>query len=157
MRPEPRFIVLLGLAWAAFVVLASLAYRRVRHKYIIHLHSAAPLYEESWASGRSLRNLLNRLSRSNKCLWITVGDDSLHVGHHIPYTLFSSDFYDLEYSIPAEDIVSVEKVERRFGKPAIRVTFRRDVPEEETFEILSKRPDELLAALDSIRTKRTRS
>lgn len=152
----PRFNFVLGLAWAVFFILGSLVYRRLTDKHIFRPHFADAVYKESWASGRSLRNVLTRLGGANNCLWITVAGNSLHVGLHFPGTLFFPEFLGLEHSIPAENIVSLEKVEPRFGKPSIRITFRRDASDEETFEIISRRTDELLAALDNIRSKRTR-
>jgi hypothetical protein len=135
------------------LVFARVIYRRWSGKFLLRPKFANPLFEETWQSGRSLRGIVTRFCGANRCLWIVVTDGVVHIGPHFPFNLFAPDCHGLEHSIPGETIIAVDRIDRLFWSPKVRIQFRKDLIGEEAFEIDCKRPDELIAALEEIRSK----
>jgi hypothetical protein len=148
------YFKIFAFSWFAIWILGSVVYRRWNDKYFLRPKFPNPLFEETRASGRSLRSVITRIGGANRCLWIVVADNMLHIGPHFPFNLmFLPEFYGLEYHIPAEKIIAVEKIDRLLRRPKVRTDFQRDLIGDEAFELDCKRPVELVAALDEIRAK----
>ncbi len=144
------------LIWITFVatmILSAVIYRRWLGLNFFRPKFANPLFEETWQSGRSLRNIFSRFGGANSCLWIVVANGTLHIGPHFPFNVFVTGFYGLEQKIPVDKIIAVEKINRLFRKPAVRIDFRQDLIGEEAFEIVCNQSDKLVTVLNEIRSK----
>jgi hypothetical protein len=104
-----HFAVLIIVWFVAFAgVIAYRIYRkRVRGVVFPAESSVRILYDESFASGRSLRSLWTRLGGARNCLRVTVTESELWVRPIMPFSLLSADF-DLEHRIPRDSVVSAE-------------------------------------------------
>lgn len=142
-----------AISWIGLWILASVIYRRWNGTYILRPKFPYPLFEETRASGRSLRSFVTRLGGARHCLWLVITGDMLHIGPHFPFNLmFLPEVYGLEHHVPASNIVAVEKIDRWLRRPKVRITVRPGLIGEESFEIENKRSDEFIAALDQIRS-----
>ena len=65
------------------------------------------LFQESFASGRSLKNLFTRAGGANNCLRLVITKELLLVTSWFPFSLISP-HSDLEHVIPRGTILSVE-------------------------------------------------
>src|SRR5262245_2287914 len=139
------FIIWLGFIAALFT--SRIIARCWNGKNVFRPKFDNPTFEETWRSGVSS---ISRFGGVYSFLWMVDCDIALHVGPHFPFNLFAPDSFRLEFDIPGERIIGVEKVNRFLGRPKIRIEFRRDLIGEEDFEIGCKRPDDLIAAINEI-------
>lgn len=98
-----------ALAWVAFVVVASVVYRRIKSKPFRIVEPDNPLFMEKWTSGRSLRNVIGRLGGARNCLFVAVTRNELIVRPHFPFNLFFlPEIYGLEIVVPRASVRGVE-------------------------------------------------
>lgn len=103
----------LTAGWIAFVILASVLYRRGKGKPLLRPQFKQPLFLETWRSGHSLRSLITRLGGARNCLWVAVDEETLRVAPHFPFNLmFLPEIYGLEYNVSGE---AVRRTYRRFA------------------------------------------
>ena len=79
------------------------------------------LYQEWFASGSSMKNILTQLGGARSCLRLVVTKDWLWVTSWFPFSLIAP-FYDLEHVIPLNRIINIEP-KQRFGRRVVRLTY----------------------------------
>src|SRR5437899_2356685 len=92
-----------GVIFLAYLVFVYLKGRSLRPV----LSPEAILFQERFASGHSLKNLLTRFGGASNCLRLVVTQDLVWVTSWFPFSLLAA-FYDLEHVIPRNNIESVE-------------------------------------------------
>jgi len=100
-----------------------------RHKYgpkFPDRKTVKIVFEETFASGRSMRNFMTMIGGTSRGLKITVTEEELWVRPFFPFGIFGY-VYDLEHRIPLADVTAIES-----GRRSVAVHFRRqrekDVP-----------------------------
>jgi hypothetical protein len=97
------------------------------YKYVLavqnrpRIQKADVLYQEWFASGCSMRNILTRLGGANNCLRLVVTRDMLWVTSWFPFSIFTA-LYDMEHVIPLDRITEVEP-KRGSLRRGIRLTY----------------------------------
>ena len=104
------------------------------------------LYEDRWASGRSLENIITQLGGARNCLKLTVTPDELWTTTWL--FPFIGDAYDLEHRIKKQDIVSVGKASGLFKGGTLVVEYRRENGSQARLELTPKRYEEFKQALE---------
>jgi hypothetical protein len=79
------------------------------------------LYQEWFASGRSLKNLFTRIGGAHACLRLVVTKDWLWVTSWFPFSLLAAS-YDLEHLIPLNRITTID-AQQRFGGREVHLTY----------------------------------
>lgn len=80
-------------------------------------------FKETWASGRSLKNVATRFGGANRCLEVMIFDDELWIRLMKPFRLlFTGAEYDLLHRIPLGEIRSVKQV-RPFLRQEIELEY----------------------------------
>ncbi len=98
---------LLFLAMAGYVI----------YKYLLSIinrpkvERQAIIYEEWFASGCSMRNILTRLGGGHGCIRLVITGELLWVTSWFPFSLIAP-FYDMEHVIPLNRITDIETRER---------------------------------------------
>lgn len=102
--------VWLILGFYAVVIAASIAYRQATLKPLSAVRPSAPLFMETWVSGRSLTHLLARNGISLGLL-VAVTRRELIVQPHFPFTLaFLPEYFDLDHVVQRSQMRSVNEV-----------------------------------------------
>ena len=97
------------------------------YKYVLALENRPRfqkndiLFQEWFASGRSLKNIFTRLGGAHACLRLVVTKDWLWVTSWFPFSLLTA-FYDLEHLIPLNRITNIES-QQRFGWREVHLTY----------------------------------
>jgi hypothetical protein len=91
----------------------------VRNHRLVNVREA--IYQEWFASGYSMKNLLTRLGGARNVLRLVVTRDVLWVTSWFPFSLITP-VYDLEHVIPLDQITSVE-VKRGFFIRGVQVSY----------------------------------
>lgn len=142
------------MGWVVLVTVASVLYRRSNGKPLTRPKFDAPLFLETWRSGRSMRNFLSRLGGARNCLWVAVTRDRLQVGMHFPFSLlFLPEIYGLEITVPGESIRSVQQATGFLRQHRILVTVEHH-GRNESMELHLSDADAFKRAVEQIRTER---
>ena len=83
------------------------------------------LYEEWFATGSSLKNILTQLGGARNCLRLVVTKDWLWVTSWFPFSLIGP-FYDLEHVIPLSRITDIDSKDS-FGRRVFRLTYADEI------------------------------
>jgi len=83
------------------------------------------LYEEWFATGSSLKNILTQLGGARNCLRLVVTKDWLWVTSWFPFSLIGP-FYDLEHVIPLSRITDIDSKDS-FGRSVFRLTYADEI------------------------------
>jgi len=116
-------IVYYWLSLILFVLMCAY----LTYKYVLALENRPRfqkndiLYQEWFASGRSMKNILTRLGGAHACLRLVVTKDWLWVTSRFPFSLLAG-FYDLEHLIPLNRITNIEP-HQRFGWSEVNLTY----------------------------------
>lgn len=103
--PFPVWFPFAAVAWIAFVIGISVAFRRSKGKPLFPAVPNGALYADKSASGRWAQN----------CLLVAVTDEALSVVPKFPFNLmFLPEIYGLERTIPVGAIGEVRQL-RGFG------------------------------------------
>ena len=84
------------------------------YKYVLSLinrpvfQKSSILYQDWFASGYSVRNILTRLGRAHGVLRLVVTNEILWVTSWFPFSLLGP-FYDMEHVIPLSQITNIER------------------------------------------------
>ena len=99
---------------------SSVLYRLSKEKPLLKPDFLDSLFNTSWRSGQSDRNILARLIEAKSLLWIIVTRDHLHVSPHFPFNLmFLPEAFGWDHRIPGKTILDVRETS---GAP-IKVAF----------------------------------
>ena len=79
------------------------------------------LYQEWFASGCSMKNILTQLGGGNRCVRLVITKDLLWVTSWFPFSLLAPS-YDLEHVIPLDRITEVES-KPGFKWSGVRLTY----------------------------------
>lgn len=104
------------------------------------------LYQENFASGRSLENGITRIGGARNCLKLIVTQDELRVSFWFEL-LPSVDPYDLKHRIPKKTILSVRQVQNFFTGRRLLIEFRRTNGRTAILELAPKNVEGFLQAL----------
>jgi hypothetical protein len=83
------------------------------HRYVVArrnrpiIQNSDILFEERFASGSSMKNILTQFGGAHNCLRLVVTKDWLWVTSWFPFSLITT-FYDLEHVIPRNRISAIE-------------------------------------------------
>ncbi len=110
------------------------------------------LFDESWASGNSLKNAFTRLGGANNCLRVTVTDRELWTSAVFPFSALDQTT-DLLHRIDRDAITHVEPLERR----RLHVAFTRDDGTPGRLVLRLRKRDRFLAAMGVTPDQRPRS
>ena len=103
------------------------------------------LYQEWFASGSSMKNILTQLGGARGCLRIIVTKDLLWVTSWFPFSLITP-FYDMEHVIPLNRIINIESRERFLGKE-IRLTYADTNGDTHSLKLIPKDEEGFLRAV----------
>lgn len=103
------------------------------------------VYEERFASGSSLRNVVTRIGGARSCLRIVVTGDLLWITSWFPFTLFAA-VYDLEHVIPLRSISSIRPT-RFFGADSLVLSYTDAAGRSHSLRLTPRNRERLLAVL----------
>jgi hypothetical protein len=103
------------------------------------------LYQEWFASGNSMKNILSQLGGARSCLRLVVTKDLLWVTSWFPFSLIAP-FYDLEHVIPLNRIIRVESKERFLGRE-VRLTYADTNGDTHSLRLIPKDEEVFLRAI----------
>lgn len=136
-----------ALIWIAFVIAASLIYRRAAGKPVLFFTLRSASFLERTASGHSNDNFLRRLGGARNCLVVGVVADRLIVRPFFPFNLvFLPEIYGLEHEIAIKDVVRAE-LGRSFWQKSLVVTYRNQSAETRSLTLYLKDPERLAQLL----------
>ncbi|MCW3096564.1 MAG: hypothetical protein JWL77_2182 [Chthonomonadaceae bacterium] len=104
------------------------------------------LYQENFASGRSLEDGITRIGGAHNCLKLVVTQDELWVTALFPFSLFLGP-YDLIHRIPKQKILSVRESTRFLLGRRLLIEFTCPNGKTATLELAPKNVDGFLQAL----------
>ena len=115
-------------------------------------------FDESYAQGRSLKNLWTMGADATFCMHVTVTDKELNLRPHKGISwLFNVLALDLEHKVPLGKVNSVEKGSRSiwapFYKNTVKVKYQTSGGEENTILISLRHADEFVAAIGNKNNK----
>jgi hypothetical protein len=102
-------------------------------------------YEEWFASGASLKNILTKLGGARNCLRLVVTGDLLWVTSWFPFSVIAV-AYDLEHVISLRSITSVEPI-RAFGIDYLLLLYTDDSGRSHRLRLAPKDGEQFLKAL----------
>jgi hypothetical protein len=103
------------------------------------------IFQEWFASGWSLKNILTQFGGANNCLRLVVTRNQLWVTSWFPFSLFSA-FNDLEHVIPLNRITSAETRDGWFST-FILLSYADEYHETHSLKLRPKNPLGFLRAL----------
>lgn len=142
----PPFLIWLWIAAGLIGLVFLLAMYVKRRSRCPRISPDDVLYQESFASGHSTKNLLTKLGGANNCLRLVVTKDCLWITSWFPFSLFTT-FYDLEHVVPRSSLRAVEPTSV-FWKKGVRITFLDEASEVHTVVAVLRDVEGFLAALD---------
>lgn len=104
------------------------------------------VYQEYFASGGSLRNVLTKMGGANGCLRLVVTHDILWVTSWFPFSLFAV-VYDLEHIVPLQSIRSIEG-KTTMGIQSLQLTYVDGGGKSHALRIKPKNTQAFLDALE---------
>jgi len=121
-------------SWLSLCVfVAMLAYMAYKYALALsnrpHIQKSDVLFQEWFASGCSMRNILTRFAGGHNCVRLVITNEFLWVTSWFPFSLLSA-FYDMEHVVLLKEITSIE-TRRAWFSTAIYVTYadgRGDCP-----------------------------
>jgi hypothetical protein len=126
------------LAYMAYRYAAALSHRPAIAKADI-------VFQEWFASGCSMKNILTQLGGANNCVRLVITRELLWVTSWFPFSLLSA-FYDMEHVIPLNRIISVETRQGWF-MTAIYLSYANDDGDTQSLKLRPKNPMGFLRAL----------
>lgn len=142
----PPFLIWLWIAGVLIGLASVLVIYFKRHSRCPRISPDDVLYQESFASGYSTKNLLTRLGGARNCLRLVVTKDFLWITSWFPFSLFTT-FYDLEHVVPRSNLRAVEPTSV-FWRKGVRITFLDAASDVHTVVAVLRDVDGFLAALD---------
>ena len=139
------------VAWAASMFAAKYYWHKSRGRFLKDPPDSEIIYKESWASGRSMKSFRTRLGGASNCLKLMLTSDNLLITPVFPFSILGPEL-DLIHAIPIESIVSLDHDAAFFRKP-LRIRFRNEDGTEGEVEVISRKPQEFEAAIESVRRK----
>ena len=133
--------VLGGLGAIAYVIVA---YRNARSKRPA-IAAKDIIFQESFGSGRSLKNLYTRFAGARGCLRLVVTKEVLLITSWFPFSLIAP-HSDLEHAISRNSIASVEPLST-FGRKGVQLRYVDASGDLHCFELFPKDLDGFLDAL----------
>lgn len=109
------------------------------------------LYQENFASGYSLRNVLTQIVRARGTLSLIVTRERLVVTTWFPFSLILS-LSDLDHDIPLASLESVEPITFAVLLRGALLTYRDATGEVHRIKVFSLNTRSFLSALDTART-----
>ena len=151
-----HFMLLWWLVVAGMVTMFAVRFfwHRSRGRFFADPDPATVIYQESFASGRSLKSFRTRLGGAGNCLKVMLTRKALWVRPIFPFLIIGPEL-DLVHEIPLASIQSVEERPRIFGV-SHRILFRLTDGTLRTLVLVSKSPREFATAL-SVAVERTRT
>lgn len=148
-NPPDIWIIVAGWAWILGVVAVSVLYRQSRGLPFFAKAPPNASFVERWASGNSNRHILALIGGASNCLFVALTPDRLIIRPQFPFCLmFLPEFFDLEHSIPRQNILSVAEVTRFFSK-IIEIKFVTPSKAEQSVFIKLRDPAAFLEAIRS--------
>lgn len=139
-------LIIISLANAVLVVLASVVYRAIKGKGRVRLPPQDVRFSEKWASGVSHKNLLTRLGGARNCLSVELSHNALIVRPMFPFNLgFLPEVWDLEHHITRNDIKRIKSAETD-GPGSVVIEFVSN-GEEKLFELVLRKRQDFLRAV----------
>ena len=129
------------------------------YKYVLavqnrpRFHKNEILYQEWFASGSSLKNILTKLGGARGCLRLVVTKDWLWVTSWFPFSLIGP-FYDLEHVISLNRITNIEP-KQSFGRSVVRLTYADTNGESHSLRLIPKDGQSFLRAIETKRVLKT--
>ncbi len=105
------------------------------------------LYQENFASGRSLEDGITRLGGARNCLKLVLTKDELWVTPWFFPALFAGP-YDLVHRIPKQKVLSIREVSSFFRGRCVQIQFTRPNGKTCTLELAPRKVDDFLRVLD---------
>jgi hypothetical protein len=121
------------------------------YKYILavqnrpRIQKSDILYQEWFASGSSMKNILTRFGGARSCLRLVVTKDVLWVTSWFPFSLITP-FYDLEHVIPLNRITNIESRERFIGRE-VHLTYADTNVEPHSLRLIPRDEEGFLRAI----------
>lgn len=106
----------------------------------------SPLFQESWVSGRSLRDWQTRLGVARNCLRVTVNEREVLIRPLFPLDVFTTERFDLEHHILRSALVAVEE-HRAEPRHSLLLRFKHNDGGERSFEVFLRDPDAFMRVL----------
>ena len=110
------------------------------------------VYQEYFAAGGSLKNILTKMGSASNCLRLVVTHDLLWVTSWFPFSIFAA-VYDMEHVIPLRSIQSIEG-KKTMGVQSLVLTYADD---RGTGHSLRLGPKNTAAFLDALETSSART
>ncbi len=107
--------------------------------------NAEIVFQESFASGHSHKNIFCMIGGARNCLRLVVTQDFLCVTSWFPVSLITP-FYDLEHLIPLDAITSIRR-SGIFFQNAFRITYQDANGKEHTLTLYSWHPNDFERSL----------
>ena len=121
------------------------------YKYYLAVSNRPPiqkseiLFQEWFASGCSMKNILTQLGGASGVLRLVVTKDLLWVTAWFPFSLIAP-FYDMEHVIPRGRITNIERKQGSKSRE-IRLTYADDKGKSHSLKLIPKDPEGFLQAL----------
>lgn len=144
-------IWLLTVAW----IIAVFTFKFLQHRSKGHFFEDPPanalIFNETGASGRSLKSWRTRWGGASNCLKVMITRDSLFIRPFFPFLILGPDF-DLVHNVPLGCIESVTPNNGAFQK-TLRIRFRLSDGSSRELDIVSRKFGELESALKAATPK----
>jgi hypothetical protein len=118
--------------------------RRKRGRLFPSVGKEQILYQEYFASGRSMKNALTMSGGARNCLKLTVTTDELWI---TSFPGLFADIYDLEHRIPKKDIEALLQEQGFRGGTSLLIEYRSADGRINSVEITPRRCEEFRRAL----------
>ena len=149
--PNPFFWLSLlpSLAFFGYIIQRCVVALRTRP----NLAKEDIVYEERFASGASLKNILTKLGGARNCLRLVVTRDLLWVTSWFPFSVIAA-VYDLVHVIPLQRISSVQTT-RILGFESLILSYTDRAGRSHSLRLIPRNPARFLNALQPHATPRT--
>ena len=119
------------------------------HRYVVArrkrpvIRKSDILFEERFASGSSMKNILTQFGGAHNCLRLVVTKNWLWVTSWFPFSLITT-FYDLEHVIPRHKIYAIEA---ESNSRVIRLTYTDQSGSTHSLKLIPKDANGFMRAL----------